>query len=467
MNQRVWSSLLTLCFISVFYAQENTGKYLEHSLPADWEARDSVFIPTVAVEDTWWKAFQDPVLDSLITVAIRQNYSVLMAMNRIDMARANLNVSRGDYYPSLSLDAGWTKQQSSGNTSGIPQSRQHYFNAAVSMSWELDVFGSIRNRVKAQKELFAASQEDYNATMVSLCAEVAATYINLREIQQELEVVRKNCSSQEAVLKITEIRYNTGLVSKLDVAEAKSVYFSTKASIPQLESGIIQYMNALCVLLGVYPHELRRNLEKIGELPDYMESVGVGIPANLLLQRPDVRAAERQVSAQAASLGASRSDWWPKFFLNGSVGYASERMSDFVKGKSLTYELSPTISINLFQGMKLINATRLAKAELEESVNSFNQTVLTAVQEVDNAMSQYRNSIKQIVSLRELVNQGKQTFDLSLDLYKQGLSPFQNVLDAQRSLLSYENSLVQAQGNSLVCLIQMYKALGGGWKYEN
>ena len=154
-----------------------------------------------------------------------------------------------------------------------------------------------------------ASQEEYNATMVSLCAQVASGYINLRQLQQELDVVKKNCASQEEVLKITEVRYNTGLVSKLDVLQAKSVYYSTKASIPTIEAGIIQYINSLAVLLGVYPADLRPSLEKIGPLPDYMELVSVGIPANLLRRRPDVRGAERTVNAQAALLGASKSDW--------------------------------------------------------------------------------------------------------------------------------------------------------------
>ena len=212
--------------------------------------------------------------------------------------------------------------------------------------------------------------------------------------------MKKNSASQEEVLKITEVRYNTGLVAKLDVAQAKSVLYSTKASIPQLEAGINQYITTLAVLLGMYPQDIRPVLESSGTLPDYMEPIGVGMPVDLLLRRPDV----------------------------------------------------------------LVNATRLAKAQLDEAINQFNQTVLTAVQETDNAMNSYRNSIKQIVALREVRNQGIETLKLSLELYKQGLSPFQNVLDAQRSLLSYENQLVQAQGSSLLQLIALYKALGGGWR---
>ena len=299
--------------------------------------------------------------------------------------------------------------------------------------------------------------------MVSLCAEVASAYFNLREAQQELGVLQRNAFSQKAVVEITEVRYNTGLVSKLDVAQAKSVYYSTLASIPSVESGIIQYTNALAVLLGLYPQDVVSSLENSRPLPDYIEPVEVGVPGQLLLRRPDVRAAERQVNAQAALLGASKSDWLPSFFLNGSLGYASHDMKDLTKRSSMTWSIAPSISWTIFNGGQRLNAVKLQRAQLDETINRFNNTVLTAVQEVDNAMSSYRNSIKQIVACREMVNQGKEAFKLSLDLYKQGLSPFQNVLDAQRSLLSYENALVQAQGYSLICLVQMYQALGGGW----
>ena len=396
--------------------------------------------------------------------AEKQNYSVLMAADRIAMAKANLRIQQGSYSPILGLAAGWTRQQSSGHTSNLPQTITQYSDAALSMNWEIDVFGSIRNRVKAQKENFAASKEDYNAVMVSLCAQVASAYINLRKLQQEVEVVKKNCLSQQAVVKITEKRYETGLVSKLDVAQALSVYYDTKASLPMLEAGIIQYTNALGVLMGLYPWDVRETRKP---LPEYIETIGIGIPANLLLRRPDIRAAERLVNARAASLGASKSDWWPKVFVKGSVGFASHDLDKLVNHSSFTYEIAPVISWNFFQGTKLAQATRLAKAQLDESIRQFNQDVLTAVQEVDNAMNSYKNSIKQIVALREVVNQGKQTLELSLDLYKQGLTPFQNVLDAQRSLLSYENELTQARGSSLLSLIQLYQALGGGWENEN
>ena len=462
MNMRAWS-LLLLLFLSSAISAQHADHYLDTPLPQAWEEGGEVFRQTLPVDDQWWKSFGDTTLDSLISIAVDRNYSVLTAIDRMNMAKAGLRMERSGFFPTVGINAGWTRQQTSGNTSELPQSTQHYYDVSANMSWELDIFGSIRQRVKAQKETFAASKEEYTAVMVSLSAQVASSYIQLRELQQELKVVERNCASQAAVLKITEVRYNTGLVSKLDVAQAKSVYFNTKASIPQLESGINQYITSLAVLLGTYPQEIRPVLERVGELPDYMEPISIGIPADLLMRRPDIRRAEHQINAQAASLGASKSDWLPQVFIKGSVGYASKDFKDLTKHKSFTYEIAPALSWTIFSGGKLVNATKSARAQLDEAIDQFNQTVLTAVQETDNAMTAYRSSIKQIVALREVRNQGQETLTLSLDLYKQGLTPFQNVLDAQRSLLSYENQLVQARGNSLLQLIALYQALGGGW----
>ena len=488
MKIKAWGSVLLLsCLCSAVTAQ-NGNRYLEKPLPRGWgntvipnsktvptstgtansttaSADDNLFSGQILpVDDQWWKAFNDPVLDSLISVASGENYSVLAAIDRMEQARASLRMERSNFFPSISLNGGWLRQQSSGNTTELPQSITHYYDASLNASWELDIFGSIRQRVKAQRETFQASREEYISVQVSLCAQVASAYINLRELQQELQVVMHNCRTQEEVLNITEVRYNTGLVSKLDVAQAKSVYFSTKASVPQLESGISQYINSLAILLGTYPQEIRPTLERIGKLPDYMEPVGIGLPADLLLRRPDVRQAERLVNAQAALLGASKSDWLPQVFLKGSVGYAARDLKDLTRRKSMTFEIAPTLSWTLFSGTKLVNATKQARAQLDEAVHNFNETVLTAVQETDNAMNNYRNSIKQIVALREVRNQGQETLKLSLELYKQGLSPFQNVLDALRSLLTYENQLTQAEGSSLLYLVSLYQALGGGYK---
>lgn len=453
-----------LLWVSWGVNAQQTEKIQFASLPENWLENDALFQQVLPVDDQWWMVFEDATLDSLISLAVERNPSVLMAINRMDMAKANLGIARSAFYPTIDLNAGWTRQQSSGNMgTGNPQGWNSNFQTSLDMSWQVDVFGNIRMKAKAQKENYAATREEYNAAMVSLCAQVAQTYFNLREMQQELDVLKRNAMSQEAVVKITEVRYNTGLVAKLDVAQAKSVYYSTLASIPSTESSIAQYMNTLAVLLGLYPQEVVETLSAPLPLPDYIEPVGVGMPAQLLLRRPDVRAAERQVNAQASLLGAAKTDWFPSFFLNGSLGYSSQDLRDFTRKKSMTWSIAPSMKWTIFNGGERVNNIRLQRAQLDETINQFNNTVLTAVQEVENAMNAYKNSIKQIVACREMVNQGKEAFDLSLDLYKQGLSPFQNVLDAQRSLLTYENSLVKAKGYSLICLVQMYQALGGGW----
>lgn len=461
---RIHLVLFMLILLALRVNGQQAEKYLTHPLPREWQEEDSLFQQVLPVDDRWWRAFEDETLDSLIALAIDQNPSVLMAINRIDQAKEQWRISQSELYPSLSFNGGWNRQQTSGNLgTGNPQDRNGYYSASVQMSWQLDVFGVIRQKAKAQKELYNASKEEYNATMVSLCVEIASAYFNLREQQLELDVLRRNAISQEAVVRITETRYKTGLVSKLDVAQAKSVYYSTLASIPMTEANVIQYVNSLAILLGLYPQDVTESLSTIKPLPDYVELVGVGVPGELLLRRPDVRVAERQVNAQAALLGASKFDWLPEFFMNGSLGYSSHDIKDMGKKGSMTWSIAPSMTWNIFSGGRTLQEERLQRAQLDESINQFNQIVLTAVQEVDNAMSAYKNSIKQIQACKQMLNQGKESFDLSLDLYKQGLTPFQNVLDAQRSLLTYENTLVKAKGNSLVCLVQMYQALGGGW----
>jgi NodT family efflux transporter outer membrane factor (OMF) lipoprotein len=333
----------------------------------------------------------------------------------------------------------------------------------LDVSWQIDVFGKIFKRAQAQKRGFQATEEEYRAVLVTLCAEVASNYFSLRQSQAEMKVLHENAQSQKEILEITEVRLETGFASMLDVAQAKSVYYNTLATIPAIQTKIDQYKNSITTLLALYPGSIDSLLDNATPLPDYVEAVAVGIPANLLRRRPDIRAAELSVASKAALLGAAKRDWFPEFYLNGSIGFTSNNLNKLMRKKSMSWEIAPTMTWNLFSGGERVYATQEAKAELEQSIIAFNSTVLTAIQEVDNAMTVYKNSILTIKTLREAVRQGEETLSLSLELYKQGLSEFQNVLDAQRSLLSSQDNLVQTQGYSLTALVQLYKALGGGW----
>ena len=433
-------------------------------VPDSW-SDGKYFSQTLPVDDEWWRNFNDPVLDSLIAVAGNSNYSVLAAMENIRKARATWRVAQSKLMPEFNLGIGWQRAKTSGNIASTRYNEawEGQFSTAVSMQWQADVFGSIYLRSKAQKKLFMATEEEYNAVMVSLVANVATTYFSLRQSLAEMWVLRENAASQREILNITIARYDSGLASKLDVSQARSVYQSTLAQIPAMQATIDSYRNAMAVLLGTFPEELEGWLHEGYALPTYIAPIGVGIPAELLRRRPDIRASEREVEANAALLGATRRDWFPQILISGSIGFASGEMKSLFRSRSLNWEIAPTIKWNIFGGNDRVNATREARAALDGSILDFNGKMLTALQEVESAMSQYENSITQITALREAVNQNEETLTLSLELYKQGLTPFQNVLDAQRSLLTYQNYLVQAQGGSLIYLVQLYEALGGGW----
>ena len=437
---------------------------IDDPLPDSW-GEGTLFNQTLPVDDEWWHNFHDPVLDSLIAVAGSSNYSVLAAMENIRKARAAWRSAQSKLMPEFNLGLGWQRAKTSGNIASTMYNEawEGEFSTAVSMQWQADVFGSIYMRSKAQKKLFMATEEEYNAVMVSLIANVATTYFSLRQSLAQMQVLRWNAESQKEIMNIAVSRYNSGLASKLDVAQARSVYYSTKAQIPAMQATIDNYRYTMAVLLGTFPEELDGWLQEGYALPTYTAPIGVDIPASLLRRRPDIRAAERQVEANAALLGATRRDWFPQLLISGSIGFQSGEMKSLFRSRSLTWEIAPSISWNIFGGNDRVNATREARAALDGSIQDFNSKMLTAMQEVESAMSEYENSIIQITELREAVNQNQETLTLSLELYKQGLSTFQNVLDAQRTLLTYQNYLVQALGGSLIYLVQLYEALGGGW----
>ena len=457
---------LLLLFLTPFAgAVAQQGEvFIDSALPEGWNNGDC-FDQTMPPDDEWWQNFEDPVLDSLILYASENSYSVLGAMENIRKARAAWNIARGKMLPTFDLGMGWQRAKTSGNIASTmyTEAWEGQFNAALSMQWQADVFSSIYMRSKAQKMLFMATEEEFRAVMVTLVANVATTYFSLCQSVEQLKVLRENVKSQHEIMEIVISRYNSGLASKLDVAQSRSVYYSTMAEIPAMQATIDGYRNKMAVLLGIYPQDLAGWPGEECSLPSYMEPIGVGVPAMLLRRRPDIRVAEKQVEANAAQLGATRRDWFPEVLLTGSIGFSSGEMKHLFRSKSLTWEIAPTIKWNIFSGGERLNATREARAALDQSIISFNSTLLTAVQEVESAMSQYKSSVEQIVSLREAVNQNEETLTLSLELYKQGLTEYQNVLDAQRTLLTYQGYLVQAQGGSLIYLVQLYEALGGGW----
>ena len=417
-------------------------------------------------DDTrWWQRFGDEILDSLVTIATERNYNLSMALRQVAIARQGVTSAKSGYYPQFDVSAGWTRTRESGAIADRHGAANvaSYWNGGATMSWEVDLFGKVTAAVKQSKTQVRLSRAESAAAAISLQAEVATAYVNLRMYQAEMEVAETHAENQLKVVKITEARHKAGLASMLDVAQAKTVYHSTVASIPLLETSIRRTINSLGVLLAENPNDLYTKLEQPGKRLDYNQIVVSSISLDLINRRPDVVAARENVALAADAVGIAKKDYLPSFTINGSIGTSAHNASDIFARNSITYSVAPTLSWTLFDGFARKSANAEAKLRLESEVDSYNLTVINAVTEADNALVAYRNDLEYMESLHEVVEQSNQTLDLSVDLYKRGLSAFSNVVDAQLNVLEYQNSLIVAKGDALVSLINLYKAVGGGW----
>lgn len=447
------------------FAQDSATAYLKDKMPERWGYSPAISAGVVDKDEKtdWWKNFEDPLLDSLVIEGLQNNFSVQMAVRRINIAANQVRQVMSGYYPSVNLNGGYTYGRNAGAISGshIKSSTSSYFSLGADMSWEIDLFGRITSQVKGKKANLNVSKADYEGTMLSIAANISTYYVNLRTFQENLFVTKEHLASQSKVVEIAKARFEAGLVSKLDVTQAETVYYSTEAKIPQLETSINESINALAVLLGVYPETIRPRLIYKGSHPRLQHLVSTGFPADLLRRRPDIIAAEAQLAVYAAQIGIAKKDFLPSLSLNGSIGVAAHKPKDLFGKNSLEYSIAPTLSWNLFDGFSRKYALREAREQMEEDIDNYNLIVLTAVNEVDNAMSSYLASLQIIDSNSNGLKQSSESFDLSVNLYKQGLTPFSNVVDAQINTLSYANSLISARGEALVSLVNLYKALGG------
>lgn len=414
----------------------------------------------------WWRRFNDPLLDSLITKGVENNYNVSMAAKRINVAKYSLMSTRSAYYPTVDVNVGWSADRISGTTSSRygAAANSSYFDADLSLSWEIDLFGRVQSKTKQNKAQIKVSRADYEATMVSLRAQIATAYFQLRMYQKELEIAKRHSESQDKVVKITETRHEVGLASMVDVSQARMVYYSTLASIPQLENSIHTSINSIAVLIGENPQNLYPLLEQPRELPDCNQLIPSSIPMNAIERRPDVMEAKYNIDVAAAEIGIAKKDYLPMLTLTGTIGTEAHDIGDLFQKNSLIYSIVPTLSWTVFEGFSRKANVASAKENMEIEIDNYNLTLTTAFQEADNALNSYLSNIKYMKNIEDVIENSKRADELSLDLYKRGLGTFTNVMDAIMSLLEYENEYVEAQGNALNSLVSLYKALGGGWQ---
>lgn len=436
----------------------------EQDMPGRW-----LYTPehsqTLPPEDDWWHGFGDTMLDSLISEAVSNNYNVAIATSRIQAAEAAILSAKAGYYPTVGLSAGYTLARQSGNltkTSGEAM-KSHYMSLGANASWEIDLFGRITASVKEQKELRNVARADYEGTMVSLCASLATNYITLRAAQTQEQVAKAHLKTQKRVLEIAQERHEAALVSGLDVAQATTVYESTKAVLPGIRSTIASSINAIALLLGRFPAEVSEMLSRPAPMPAYSGLVATSIPAELLRRRPDIVAAERTVAARAAALGVAKKDFLPTLAIQGSFGVESRDADRLFKNQSITYSVAPTLTWTVFDGFGRRAAVEAARAENEIAIETYNQTVLSATTEVENALSAYINARDYVADLTKVVASAKKEVDLSLEQYKTGLTLFTPVAQALTTFLQYDDELVAAKASEAKSLIDLYRALGGGY----
>lgn len=439
------------------------GEYLDKGMPERWEYQ-AQFTDTEPSGCEWWKNFNDPMLDSIIAVGLHNNYDVAMAARRIDMAANTMRSARAGFMPSVGLSASWSKARTSGMTGSEAGKAAgvSYFDMGLNMSWQVDLFGRIASQVKSKKALYNVSKADYDGAMLSVAASIASNYIQLRVWQAELLVANEHSARQQKVVAITEARFECELASKLDVTQARGVYYSTLASVPVLENSIHTAINSLAILIGVYPEDIYEQLAKPTPLPDYHQLIPAGVPADLLRRRPDIVAAEQEVASYAEALGVAKKDFLPTLTINGSIGTSAHRADDLFTKESFGYSIVPTLSWTLFDGLQRKYNVAIARDQLESSIDSYNLAVMTAVEDVDNAMSSYRASLLHIDALQRVIEQSDESLRLSIDLYKNSLTQFSNVVDAQMSVLENQNSLIVACGQALSNIVSFYEAIGGG-----
>ena len=435
-------------------------------VPAGWTRLDPTARPVARAEtpgdlSQWWQRLNDPLLSGLIDEALQASPDLRTAQARLREARARRTVAAAGQYPNVTASGGASRSQSSEEV-GSGETR-NFFSAGFDASWELDVFGGVRRSVEAAEADLASSLASLEDTRVSLASEVALNYVEVRTRQILLGIARDNLASQSETLQLTEWRAQAGLVSSQDVEQARSNREQTRAQIPLLETSLAEAEHALDILLGKTPGTLHARLAAPRELPVLPDQIAVGIPADTLRQRPDVRAAERRLAAETARVGVAEAARYPSFNLSGSIGLEALTFGALGSSDAVASSLFAGIAGPLFDAGRLRAQVEIQDAVREQAQVAYEQTVLVALLDVENALVALVRNRERVEALASAVESVRNAAQLARQRYSAGLIDFQAVLDSERSVLLLEESLASARANGVQALIRLYKALGGGW----
>jgi NodT family efflux transporter outer membrane factor (OMF) lipoprotein len=408
----------------------------------------------------WWTTLNDPELSGLIGRAAAGNLDLKKARARVREARASRGIAEAGLLPAVDSAGSATWSRTTRNTG--TDTTSDLYTASFDAAWELDIFGGLRRSVEAAQGDLQASEEDLRNVLVSLLAEMALNYVDVRTYQDRLTVAETNLESQSETYQLTQWRYQAGLSDELAVQQARYNVENTRSQIPVLRTGLEAALNRVAVLLGEQPGKVHAELEQREPIPVPPLKVAVGVPADLLRRRPDVRQAERQLAAQTARVGVATADLYPKFTLNGSIGLEAFSLSNPASG-ILTLAGGPAITWAIFKGGAIRQNIEVQSALQEQALIQYEAVILGALEEVENALVAYAEVQQRRQSLSEATDAAQKAAELAQHKYQGGLTDFTNVLDAQRSLLSFQEQLAVSNGNVTANLVRLYKALGGGW----
>jgi NodT family efflux transporter outer membrane factor (OMF) lipoprotein len=424
-------------------------------LPAAWsgfaaEGREDL--------SRWWERLEDPLLSRLITEALRASPDLRSAQAKLREARARRDLAGAQRAPSVDASAATSASRSSD-----PDTTSRLYSAGFDAGWEIDVFGGKRRALQAAEADLQSSAAGLDATRVTLAAEVARNYVEARAFRARLAIARSNLESQSETLQLTEWRAQAGQVSSLELEQARANREQTRAQIPSLETSLAEAQHRLAILLGLAPAALNEQLATAAPVPRAPARIAVGIPADVLRQRPDVRAAERTLAAQTARIGQAEAARYPGFSLTGSIGLEAASLDALTGGATSARALAAGVSAPIFDGGRLRRQVELQRAVQESAQVSYESTVLTALEEVENALAAFGNRGARRDALAEAVTAARNAALLARHRYTAGLIDFQTVLDTERTVLQIEDSHAASEADGVLALIQLYKALGGGW----
>jgi NodT family efflux transporter outer membrane factor (OMF) lipoprotein len=416
----------------------------------------------------WWKVFDDPVLDRLVESAYYQNLPLQIAGLRILEARAQRGIAAGNLYPQQQrVTAAYSRNRFSENMypfGQFPGIRPFDdWMAGFDMAWELDVWGRIRRGIESADANLEAQVEGYDDALVMLQAEVARAYIQLRTVEEQRAYMQQNIDLQRASFDLIQKRFELGVVGELDVRQAGAELAITESLLPQLEQAHRQVQNGLCLLLGMPPGSLQSELAEPRPVPVPPAEVAIGIPADLLRRRPDVQKAERQAAAQSARIGVAEAEFYPSIAITGNIAIQAEYFGDMLDWQSRAGRIGPGLQWNVLNYGRIRNRVLIEDARFQQAVLAYQNTVLAANKEAEDAIVAYLNEQQRLKSLEKATQETVRALEIGLRLYEQGVVDYQRVLDSQRAAVLQQNTLAESRGQVAMNLVALYKALGGGW----